>query len=327
MPDQTEQYTLLRELEPVVETNLNRHQSMAKEWHPHDYVPWSDGENFAFLGGVDWDPEQSKLDETAKVAMVTNLLTEDNLPSYHREIATNFTRDGAWGSWIGQWTAEEGRHAISMRDYLVVTRGVDPVDLERQRMAHMTAGYDSGDKSALETMAYVSFQELATRVSHRNTGRVCNDPVADQLLARVAADENLHMIFYRNLMEASLDMFPDLAVQAVAKEVIGFEMPGAGMDGFARKSVTIAKAGIYDLRQHHDEVIMPILRKWKILQRDDFTGEGARARDQLGEFMTALDAQADRFTEQRERAFARQIAKGTAPAYGVTQTVAEPLSV
>ena len=32
-----------------------------------------------------------------------------------------------------------------MRDYLVVTRGVDPVELERARMDYMTSGYDSGD--------------------------------------------------------------------------------------------------------------------------------------------------------------------------------------
>ena len=38
--------------------------------------------------------------------MIVNLLTEDNLPSYHREIATFFGRDGAWGAWVGRWTAE-----------------------------------------------------------------------------------------------------------------------------------------------------------------------------------------------------------------------------
>ena len=51
---------------------------------------------------------------------------EDNLPSYHREIAEMFGRDGAWGTWVHRWTAEEGRHAYVMRDYLLVTRGVDP---------------------------------------------------------------------------------------------------------------------------------------------------------------------------------------------------------
>ena len=61
---------LLRELEPVAEDNVNRHLSMTKDWHPHDYVPWDDGRNFAALGGVDWDPEQSALSDTAKAAMI-----------------------------------------------------------------------------------------------------------------------------------------------------------------------------------------------------------------------------------------------------------------
>ena len=133
------QARLLHELEPVVEANLERHLSVARPWLPHDYVPWSRGRDFAFLGGEDWTPEDSPLDPVARTAMIVNLLTEDNLPSYHREIATQFGRDGAWGQWVGQWTAEEGRHGIALRDYLVVTRGVDPVKLESLRMEHMMA--------------------------------------------------------------------------------------------------------------------------------------------------------------------------------------------
>ncbi len=118
---------LLHELEPVVEKNLNRHLSMRKDWNPHDYIPWSDGKNYYALGGQDWDPEQAQLSEVAQVAMIQNLLTEDNLPSYHREIAMNFGMDGAWGGqWVNRWTAEENRHGIALRDYLVVTRAVDP---------------------------------------------------------------------------------------------------------------------------------------------------------------------------------------------------------
>lgn len=88
-------------------------------------MPWDRGRNFAALGGEDWDPEQSQLSEVAKVAMVTNLLTEDNLPSYHRGAANHFSLDSAWGHWVNRWTAEENRHGIVIRDYLVVTRGVD----------------------------------------------------------------------------------------------------------------------------------------------------------------------------------------------------------
>jgi acyl-[acyl-carrier-protein] desaturase len=299
---------LLKELEPVVATNLDRHLVAAKEWHPHDYVPWSQGRDFEFLGGEDWRPEDSTLDPATKTAMVLNLLTEDNLPSYHREIATQLGRDGAWGQWVGRWTAEEGRHSIAIRDYLLVTRGVDPVDLERARMDQMTLGYHSGGKTPLQGMAYVSFQELATRVSHRNTGKAAGDPLADQLLARIATDENLHMVFYRNLMAAALDLVPDDATEAIRDEVLGFVMPGAGIANFTRASVVIAKAGIYDLRQHHDEVIAPVLRHWRIFERTDLGPRGEKAREELAMFIAELDARATKFTEKRDQALARAAA-------------------
>jgi len=295
----------LRELEPVVAANLDRHLGVAKEWFPHDYVPWSRGRDFAFLDGEDWVPEDSPLDPVARTAMVVNLLTEDNLPSYHREIAVNFGRDGAWGQWVGRWTAEEGRHGIALRDYLVVTRGVDPVALERLRMEHMTAGFESGDLTPLQTLAYVSFQELATRVAHRNTGRATGCPLAEQLLARIAVDENLHMVFYRNLVAAALEIAPDETMSAIRDQVVGFQMPGAGMTDFARNSLVIAKAGIYDLRLHHDEVVMPVLRFWKVFDRTDLGPVGEQARTELSEFLTGLDTRATRFVEQRERQRAR----------------------
>ncbi|MBV9594694.1 MAG: acyl-ACP desaturase [Actinobacteria bacterium] len=299
------QTRLLIDLEPIVAENLDRHLGLAKEWHPHDYVPWSRGRDFAFLGGEDWVPQDSPLDPVAQTAMVVNLLTEDNLPSYHREIATRFGRDGAWGQWVGRWTAEEGRHAIAIRDYLVVTRGADPVALERARMEHMQAGYDSGDKSVLQALAYVSFQELATRVSHRNTGRTSGCPLAEQLLARVSTDENLHMVFYRNLMQAAFELAPDDAMEAVRDEIVGFAMPGAGMADFTRNSVIIAKAGIYDLRLHHDEVVAPVLKFWRVFERTDVGPRGEQARAELAAAVSDLDARATRFVEQRERARAR----------------------
>jgi acyl-[acyl-carrier-protein] desaturase len=304
------QAAVLHELEPVVAQNLDRHLSMVREWFPHDYVPWSRGRDFAFLGGEDWNPEDSPLDPVAKVAMTVNLLTEDNLPSYHREIATRFSRDGAWGTWVGQWTAEEGRHSIALRDYLVVTRGVDPVALERLRMEHTVAGYDAGDKTALAVLAYVSFQELATRVSHRNTGRASGCPLADQLLARVAADENLHMVFYRNLMAAALEITPDAAMVAIRDEVINFAMPGLGMSDFAQNALTIAKAGIYDLRIHHDEVLIPVLRFWNIFERNDFGPQGEQAREELTGFLQLLDERARYYEEKAARRAATAGATG-----------------
>jgi acyl-[acyl-carrier-protein] desaturase len=295
---------LLTELEQVVEVNLNRHLTAAKEWFPHEYIPWSQGTDFdGPLGGQAWAPEQSTLSEVARTSLIVNLLTEDNLPSYHHEIASMFGRDGAWGTWVHRWTAEEGRHGIAIRDYLLTTRAVDPVELERARMTHMSTGFANayGDQTALHGIAYVSFQELATRISHRNTGRISDDPVCEQLLAKIANDENLHMVFYRNLLAGAFELAPDDAMRAVCDVVTTFQMPGHGIENFARKSVQIAMAGIYDLRIHHDEVLLPVLRNINVLEISGLTGEGEKARDELVVHLAELDRAATRFTERREK--------------------------
>ena len=311
MVDEPSQIDLLRELEPVVEENLERHTKIAKEWFPHEYIPWDEGRNFdGLLGGQAWSVEQSKLNDIARTSMIVNLLTEDNLPSYHYEIANTFGRDGAWGTWVHRWTAEEGRHGTAIRDYLLVTRAVDPVELERERMNHMGVGYTNAHNDLLRSVAYVSFQELATRISHRNTGKYTDDPIADQLLARIAQDENLHMVFYRNLLGAALELAPDATMRAIVDVVRGFEMPGSTIKDFTRKSIKIALAGIYDLRQHHDDVLAPVLRAWKVWDIEGLGAEGEKARQELADILGGLDAAASRFEDKRDTHLAKLASRG-----------------
>ncbi|MFJ2744332.1 acyl-ACP desaturase [Streptomyces sp. NPDC087440] len=303
--DPKRELMLLHELEPVVAQNIDRHLKVVRDWNPHDYVPWSRGRDFALLGGEDWRPEDTVLDPAVQASLIVNLLTEDNLPGYHGDFAGTLGRDAAWGEWTNRWTAEEARHGIALRDYLVVTRAVDPVDLERRRLAHMSEGSGGSPGGITETLAYVAFQELATRVSHRNTGSATGCPIADQLLARIAADENLHMLFYRNLLEAALDRAPDDAMTAIRNVLLDFQMPGENQPDFARFSMLIAMAGIYDLQLHHDKVVMPILRHLKIFERTGFGPEGEQAREELAAFLADLEDRASRFTTRREERLAR----------------------
>jgi acyl-[acyl-carrier-protein] desaturase len=309
------QARLIRDLEPVVAVELERHLSVQKNWYPHEYVPWSEGRNFAGpLNGDAWEAKDSRLTPVAQDSLVLNLLTEDNLPSYHTEIAISMGRDGAWGTWIERWTAEEARHSIVIRDYLMATRGVDPYELEDLRLAHMSLGYQTPyENDMLHTIAYVSFQELATRISHRNTGKISNDPIAENMMQRVALDENLHMLFYRNTLSAALDMEPDAAMRAITDVVTNFGMPGANMPGFGRKAVQIALAGIYDMTQHLEEVVAPVLRAWNIFERTDLSSEGLKAREELAAFLDKTTIEADRFNEKREMYFERLVARGQEP--------------
>ena len=309
------QSRLIRDLEPVVAVELERHLSVQKNWYPHEYVPWSEGRDYAGpLNGDAWEAKDSRLTAVAQDSLVLNLLTEDNLPSYHTEIAISMGRDGAWGNWIERWTAEEARHSIVIRDYLMATRGVDPYELEDLRMAHMSLGYQTPyDNDMLHTIAYVSFQELATRISHRNTGKISDDPIAEGMLQRVSLDENLHMLFYRNTLAAALDLEPNAAMRAITDVVTNFDMPGANMPGFGRKAVQIALAGIYDLQQHLDDVVAPVLRSWKVFEREDLIGDGLKARDELKAFMDQTYKAAEVFNDKRETHFERQIARGIQP--------------
>ncbi|MER7499566.1 acyl-ACP desaturase [Nonomuraea pusilla] len=300
------QTELLHELEPVVAGELDRHHTMAKEWFPHEYIPWSEGRDFdGIYGGQPWQDSDSKIPEAARISLVVNLLTEDNLPSYHHEIATTFGRDGAWGTWVHRWTAEEDRHGTAIRDYLTVTRAVDPVALERARMTHMEQGFITDYRTMLQQLAYVSFQELATRIAHRNTGKASGDEGCERLLARIAADENLHMLFYRNLLKAAFELDPNQTMRAVTDVVTTFQMPGQGMSGFARKAMIIANEGIYDLRLHLDDVLMPVLRQWSVFDKTGLDADGERAREELAAFLAKTETTAARFVERREERRAR----------------------
>jgi acyl-[acyl-carrier-protein] desaturase len=296
---------LFRVLEPAAGQLLDRHLKMAKEWMPHEYVPWSQGRDYDV---EPWTPDQPKLTGVAQTAFEVNLLTEDNLPSYHNEIMNAFGREAAWGQWAHRWTAEEGRHAIVIRDYLLVTRNIDPEMLERQRMATMEHGYSSEGKKGLEVLAYVSFQELATRISHRNTGRYSEDPVADRIMARISLDENLHMLFYRDALSEAMKVDPSAAVEAIVTEVLRFQMPGVGIPGYRRKAAQIAKAGIYDLRIHADEIIWPLLRHWNVFELEGLDAEAEQARTKLGEFMGEMEKTASRFEARRAETLAAEAA-------------------
>ena len=288
--------SLLRELEPEAGRLYDRHAKVAVEWFPHEFIPYRLGRDF---DKEPWTPDQPRLTGVAQTAFEIGLLTEDNLPSYHRLIHGMFGRgDGAWINWVGRWTAEEGRHAIVLRDYLTVTRNIDPVLLERGRMTQLQQGYDHDAPDTLHGLAYVAFQELATRIAHRNTGRYSDDPVADKIMVRIAADENLHMVFYRDILAAAIRIEPSAAVCAIVDEVLAFAMPGAGIPGFIRKAAQIAKAGIYDIRVHREDVLMPIIKYWGIFELQNLIAAAEAARQRLAEHLEALDLAAKKFEER-----------------------------
>lgn len=295
-----DQTAMLNELEPTVARLLDKHLATAKEWFPHELVPWSQGRDFE--PGFEWDPNEVVMAPAVRSSLFVNLLTEDNLPYYFRTIETLFGRDTAWGTWARRWTAEEGRHSIVLRDYLTVTRALDPVALERARMKQVEKGETPVMDLVTDGIVYVTLQELATRIAHHNTGKLLDDKAGYEVMKRVAADENRHHLFYRDLGTAALELDPSAMVLAMERQVRDFEMPGTGIVDFESHAMAIAKAGIYDFTVHHDSVLVPvILRHWNVEALAGLSPEAEQARARLVKRMERIARVGRRFTAKRER--------------------------
>lgn len=285
---------LLRDLEPVIEHCLQRHLADAQTWDPAQFVR---PEHY-------WGQRRSALTETAKAALVTTLLTHNN--TARDQSTPGSVARGSWAAWLDEWTGEKRLHADAIQQYLVATRSVDPIALDRARFQCTTIGIDSsmeGDH-LLRSIVHATVDVMATMVSHRGTEVECADPVATAVLGRIIADQKLHVEFHRDVVAAALDIAPSQTLKAITEVVMNFQMPGSGLPGFERSAMLIARDGIYDLRRHLDEVLLPALRSWRIFERTDFV-VGERNRRILSDFLDDLEVQATAFEQLRMRAQAR----------------------
>ncbi|MFV0307566.1 MAG: acyl-ACP desaturase [Desertimonas sp.] len=296
---------LLHELEPTVATLLDRHLETTKEWFPHEFVPWGRGRDHE----VDrpWTPDDADLaganiDDAVRSSLLVNLLTEDNLPHYFSTIDRMFGADGAWGAWSKRWTAEEGRHSMVIYGYLMVSRAIDPVELERSRMVQVANGEVPHPPSGADAIVYVALQELATRIAHRNTGKLIGDPAGFEVMKRVALDENLHHLFYRDLVSAAIEIDPSTMVGAIERQVREFAMPGVGIPNFAQHASAIAKAGIYDLAIHHEQILAPIVvRHWGLESMEGLDADAEQSRQRLVAWLAKSARVAKRLSDRKQR--------------------------
>jgi acyl-[acyl-carrier-protein] desaturase len=290
---------LLDALTPTVTRLFERHLATTKPWMPHELIPWARAAGSEPAGP--WREDRAPLPLGVRSALVVNLLTEDNLPYYFETINRTFASE-AWREWARRWTAEEMRHSIAIRDYITVTHAVDLRALEHARMAQVSGGAVPQPATIGDALAYVAVQELATRIAHRNTGTLLDDDAGYKVMARVAADENLHHIFYRDLVTAALEIDPSAMVLAIDRQVTRFEMPGTGIPDFTALAAAIADSGIYDVTSHYEQILVPVvLRHWDVERIEGLSPAADAAREHLVGHVTRVGRIAKRLAERRER--------------------------
>lgn len=305
---------LMDALEPVAERLVERHYETCKPWYPHEFVPWSLGRDFPDRD--EWIADNVvPMPDELRSALFVNLLTEDNLPYYFHTLDRLFGRSGVWREWSHRWVAEEARHAQALRDFAMVSRALDPWELEDARMSQMSGGQVPDPPGPIDGFVYVSLQELATRIAHRNTGKTLSREMGDneigkigeQLINRVATDENFHFLFYRDLTTSALEIDASVVLPAIERQVRDFAMPGTGIPGFRKHAEAIARAEIYNLGQHHQQILEPVvLKSWKIESLQNLTAEAEQAREavirQIARIGTMARRLADRAREAAEKA-------------------------
>ena len=294
---QKSQGDLLCEITPDVERLYNRHLEAPRLWFPHEQINWGEGENFA---DRPWSPEDYPLAEGVRSSIFVNLLTEDNLPYYTNTLLTQAPKGHPIVDWNHQWTMEENRHAMVMRDWVHISRCINPTTLEEGRRVQMKKGEVPTPQSFAEMITYVSFQERATQIAHRNTGAKLpkDDKIGRNVLALIAGDETKHYLFYRDLALAAFKIDPSTMMIAAATQARDFAMPGTGIPNFTRHAVRIAREGIYGMKQFLRDVLDPVLGLWDVEHLAGLSSEAEKARQELAEFIAKIGESVERMAQK-----------------------------
>ncbi len=288
---------LLEEIAPDVEALYNRHLEAPRDWFPHEAVNWGTGRDFS---ESPWSAEDYPLPAGVRSAIYVNLLTEDNLPYYTNTLLSHSNAGHPLADWNHQWTMEENRHAMVMRDWVHISRCIDPVLLEEGRRVQMKTGEGPHPESLADLITYVAFQERATQIAHRNTATKLpkEDVMGRRILGLIAGDETKHYMFYRDLAKAAFVIDPSAMMIAATKQAMSFAMPGTGIPGFTRHAVRIAREGIYGLSQFLGDVLEPVTAWWDLDHLAGLSAEAERARDEMAKLTATLHDQVEKVAER-----------------------------
>jgi acyl-[acyl-carrier-protein] desaturase len=107
-------------------------------------------------------------------------------------------------------------------------------------------GYRADSYSQLETLAFMAMFERAHAVFGRNLQAQITEPVLQNMVGRIARDEERHEEFFANLVAHCLTTQRDETIAAIATRAAALEVVGADIDAYQDKVRVVAEAGIFD---------------------------------------------------------------------------------
>jgi acyl-[acyl-carrier-protein] desaturase len=281
-------------LKELYQRHLERTEKV--DWSYHSLIPWERGRNF---NTDPWSPDQVAISPELYVAVETALLTEVNLPWFTAGLVDVFRGSlEVIHDFIRTWTSEEDQHSDTLQTYLLVTRNADPQRLHRLRKTVVSNAWHPGEASPFVGMVYTAIQELSTQAYYVNVARKADeeDPQLALILRRLAKDETLHYLFYRDAVKAHLELNPNL-VEDVSEVLMDFAMPGHLMPDFKKRIDIIAEHANYGVTEYYKYVVAVLMDYWDIKSLRPTTPEGVAALERINkhlDWMARLAALAEK---------------------------------
>jgi acyl-[acyl-carrier-protein] desaturase len=291
-------FEVIRSIENHVRENIHHLLKPVEEsWQPSDFLP--------DMSSLSWHEDVLKFQEQAKalpddllVVLVGDMVTEEALPSYQtwlnrlRGVTDQTGNDeSAWAQWSRGWTAEENRHGDLLNRYLYLSGRVDMRAVETTIHHLIKNGFNpQTENDPYLGFIYTSFQERATKISHRNVARLAVKAGEDrlqQICGLIAGDEARHEKAYKFFMEKVFEVDPAEAVRSFAtmmKRKIA--MPAVMMDDssdhrlFTKFSNIAQRIGVYTVRDYA-EIIDDLVQHWAVGNIKGLYDAAAKAQDYL----------------------------------------------
>jgi acyl-[acyl-carrier-protein] desaturase len=305
------QFEVIRSMEGFVREQLGSLLKPVEEsWQPSDFLP--------DLTKEDWRAQLTEFRERAKelpddllVVLVGDMITEEALPTYQTwlnrlEGVTDPTgvSESGWAQWSRGWTSEENRHGDLLNKYLYLTGRVDMRAVEVSIHHLINNGFDpQTENDPYLGFIYTSFQERATKISHRNVGVLAKKAGEDRLhkiCGLIAGDEARHEKAYKLFMTKVFELDPARAMIAFARMMKKkITMPAVLMyDGrdqslFSKFSMVAQKIGVYTATDYA-EIIENLVRDWKVASINGLSDAAAQAQ----EYVCTLGARYKKLAER-----------------------------
>jgi len=288
---------IIAELQKATEAQLHLLKPAAETWQPSELLP-----DFASEAWQDevrqFQKDAEAIPDEAIACLVGNTITEEALPSYqtwlnrHMEFRDETGTDTSpWAKWTRAWSAEENRHGDILNRYLYLSGRVDMKAIEITIHNLIRNGFNLGSGNHVyKSIVYASFQERATRVSHRNMGLLAHkwgEKKLGKICTLIAGDEARHEQAYQNLFKVCLNLDPNGAMLAMSDMLLSkIVMParlmddGSGRDVFGDYSIIAQKLGIYTTRDYA-ELLLFLVETWQLDKLQNLSSLAVQAQEKI----------------------------------------------